>query len=342
MQEVTFTLQTITPLFLAGADQTTAELRAPTFRGLMRYWLRALVGGMAGTDSKGLEDVKQAETDVFGATDAGSAVSVRVSGSEKRLQEYYKQGNKFNITGKDYLLWSMESFRDKPRRLYFPQGTEFQVTLSVRDSNETHLNQAIVAFWLLTHLGGIGSRSRRCAGSLTFKPEEEVKSKVAEEVKSVLDAFNFSEPVDIKALQSQLKQGIELAQRQYGIRPNHVKAAPFDTLAKGSCRIWILHNNGKPWHSPDETMNALGENLQIYRKSIFPIWKRKVFGLPLKGVPGARLASPLLLRVTKLQGEQYVGVAVLFKTDSKDISIGDYSLIENWINNFQGILEVTL
>ena len=46
MQEVTFTLQTITPLFLAGADQTKAELRAPSFRGLMRYWQRALVGGM--------------------------------------------------------------------------------------------------------------------------------------------------------------------------------------------------------------------------------------------------------------------------------------------------------
>ena len=32
MQEVTFDLQTITPLFMAGADQATAELRAPSFR----------------------------------------------------------------------------------------------------------------------------------------------------------------------------------------------------------------------------------------------------------------------------------------------------------------------
>src|SRR5712691_3630676 len=31
MQEVTFEVQTITPLFLAGADQATAELRAPSF-----------------------------------------------------------------------------------------------------------------------------------------------------------------------------------------------------------------------------------------------------------------------------------------------------------------------
>jgi CRISPR-associated protein Cmr1 len=32
MQDVTFDVQTITPLFLAGADQATAELRAPSFR----------------------------------------------------------------------------------------------------------------------------------------------------------------------------------------------------------------------------------------------------------------------------------------------------------------------
>lgn len=33
MQEVTFEVETITPLFLAGADQATAELRATSFRG---------------------------------------------------------------------------------------------------------------------------------------------------------------------------------------------------------------------------------------------------------------------------------------------------------------------
>ncbi len=53
MQEVTFNVQTITPLFLAGADQAAAELRAPSFRGIMRYWLRALVGGLAETSPDG-------------------------------------------------------------------------------------------------------------------------------------------------------------------------------------------------------------------------------------------------------------------------------------------------
>ena len=79
MQEVTFTLQTITPLFMAGADQTTAELRAPSFRGPMRYWQRALVGGLVGTNAKGLQTVAEEEAAIFGATDAGSVMQVRIS-----------------------------------------------------------------------------------------------------------------------------------------------------------------------------------------------------------------------------------------------------------------------
>ena len=72
MLEATFTLRTLTPLFLAGADQTRAELRAPSFRGLMRYWHRALIAGIVGTDAKGLEKVAEAEKNIFGATDTGS------------------------------------------------------------------------------------------------------------------------------------------------------------------------------------------------------------------------------------------------------------------------------
>src|SRR5260370_32893468 len=84
MQEVTFDVQTITPLFLAGADQTTAELRAPSFRGEMRYWLRALVGGMVGTDRRGLDEGGRAETEGFGATDRGSAIQIKISHPEIR------------------------------------------------------------------------------------------------------------------------------------------------------------------------------------------------------------------------------------------------------------------
>jgi len=100
MPEVIFTLRTLTPLFLAGADQTTAELRAPSFRGILRYWQRALVGGLVP-----LETVKNIETTVFGATDTGSAVSIRVSATFNEPKEFTEQisvivGGRWQATGK--------------------------------------------------------------------------------------------------------------------------------------------------------------------------------------------------------------------------------------------------
>ncbi len=41
MKSIKFTLETITPLFLAGADGQTPELRPPSIKGMMRFWWRA-------------------------------------------------------------------------------------------------------------------------------------------------------------------------------------------------------------------------------------------------------------------------------------------------------------
>lgn len=45
MQNITVKLETVTPLFLGGAEprDKPPELRPPAFRGAMRYWLRAKV-----------------------------------------------------------------------------------------------------------------------------------------------------------------------------------------------------------------------------------------------------------------------------------------------------------
>lgn len=334
MQEVTFDVQTITPLFLAGADQATAELRAPSFRGEMRYWLRALVGGLVGTGDDGLKKVREAETEVFGATDRGSGVQVRVSGQPTKLEEFRRESRGRDVTGKDYLLWSLERFGDKPRRRGFPQNYTFQVTLSSHSTDDTPFKRGIAAFWLLTHLGGIGSRSRRCAGSLQATGD------------TVTIPFDI--PQTAQALQDQLTRGIQAARRLYEHQPVPLRDATFDALSPATCRIWILRNGERPWPNADVAMRDIGASLQAYRGSINPIQRRKIFGLPLMGVDNKnRRSSPLLLRITKLQGEQYVGVAMLFKTKvetrTDHFSTADYALIDRWVTkDFSKALEVKL
>lgn len=345
METVTFTLRTLTPLFLAGADQAQAELRAPTFRGLMRYWQRALIGGIVGTDANGLKKVMETETALFGATDTGSAVSIKVSVASNMPEEFTEQtsvriGGQWQATGKGYLLWSMaksgkaDKGNLKPARWCFSPGTSFQVTLSTRGNNEQKLKQAIAAFWLLTHLGSVGSRSRRCAGSLAVQP-----------IENQLPGISFNHSENAQALKQQLEQGLKAIRILYGnenkLEQRTIREARFDTLARNVCRIWILQDE-HPWSSADIAMKEIGESLQGYRGQL-PNEKRKIFGLPLMpGIRDKRRASPLLLRVTELQGNKYVGVAVLFKTTGGDVYMEDYTTIEQWTRDFPGKLEVML
>jgi len=332
MIQVTFTVRTLTPLFLAGADQNQAELRrSPAFRGLMRYWYRALVGGIVGTNAEGLKIVAEEEAKVFGATDRGSAVAIKVLAEPQQTLEFHRTGPRWSGTGTDYLFWSMEQFGNRARRRYFPENSEFQIELSAHGNDDASFKQAIAAFWLLVHLGGVGSRSRRCGGSIIVYSNE----------KNVA-GFSFGEPDSISGLQTHLKQGINAARKLCNIRPEYIRNASFDILARDVCRIWVLHNNSEAWPTPDDALNAIGFSLQAWRKDIEPLWKRKIFGLPLKNVSGERRASPLLLRLIKLQGEQYVGLAVLFKTTGKGIYPNDYQLIEDAIESFPGRSEVKL
>jgi hypothetical protein len=135
-----------------------------------------------------------------------------------------------------------------------------------------------------------------------------------------------------------------MARSLYELQPTSISEAFFDALSQETCHIWILRNNDHPWGSANEAIEHIGESLQDYRSTITPLWKRKIFGLPLKDVDmRSRRASPLLLRLTKLEREQFVGIAVLFKTKSEGLSIADYALIEKWVaQDFPKALQVTL
>jgi CRISPR-associated protein Cmr1 len=339
-----FEVRTLTPLFLAGADLAGAELRAPTLRGLLRYWLRTLVGGLLGTDGPGLDFTRQTESAIFGSMGTSSAITVQMSGASQGPHEFsekisIRQGEKQLSTGRGYLLWSMTkrgrrgNFR--PARWYYPAGTGFQVVLSARELFSLQFKQAIAAFWLLTHLGGIGSRSRRCAGSVQASVQADGSLLTA------LPSLSFVQAEHSQALKHQIESGIDSARKLIALETRPVQGARFDVLASGACRIWILHD-GQPWHSAERALQVTGERLQAYRSRL-SIEQRKIFGLPLaNSTPGARRASPLHLRITRLRGSYYVCVAVLFKTISEDVRVQDYEVIEQWSDEFRGKIEVQL
>ncbi|MBV9614032.1 MAG: type III-B CRISPR module RAMP protein Cmr1 [Ktedonobacteraceae bacterium] len=340
MQKGIFEVQTLTPLFLSGADLHTAELRPPALRGMLRYWYRALIGGMVGTDEQGLTIVQQAESALFGATEKGSAVTAQIAHASALPRIFnerisIRQEEQWRSTGIGYLLWSMaqsgkeERGNFKPARWYFPPGTGFQVTLAVHAGNERLLQQAISALWLLTRLGGLGSRSRRCAGSLVAHPLTDIFSDLP-----------FAPPEQVPELKRQLEDGIAIARTLNEQKTRPLQDADFDVLAPEVCRIWVLQDK-QPWPNAEVAMQSIGKKLQDYRNSL-NIVQRKIFGLPLPPLSYQRRSSPLLLRIAQLRNNTCVGIALLFKTIGNNVRKEDYAILEQWIQTFPGAVEVML
>ena len=88
VHSIRVTLETVTPLFLGGAEpRGEPELRAPSFRGAMRYWLRAALGGVIGDTNLG--GLHQLERIVFGSPDFGSPINTRLAPVSIKTQKAF-------------------------------------------------------------------------------------------------------------------------------------------------------------------------------------------------------------------------------------------------------------
>ncbi len=350
MPPIKFECQVLTPLFLGGADaRLNPELRAPSIRGAMRYWYRALLGGsmLVTSGTNELQILKENEARVFGTTEQGSAVTVRVAYATEPVRASFQKDRAsrtaeggFLPTGKDYLLWSMAATRQLPDREYIKPDTKFSVTLGARQ-DVVALRAATAAFWLLANLGALGARANRGAGSFQ-----------ALLVDSQGDEIAFRVCQSIDELQTHLTNGIQQCLAVIGDGKAQWRvfrdAQPsYDVIAPDAVQIWIVANAQGGWSSFSDALNGIGEKMRDYRShrktvgradhdavlkwleegGTSPEIKRAAFGLPIPfrysdGGPSdviqaegsERRASPLRIRITRLTTGKYVGVLTLFQS----------------------------
>lgn len=146
------TLETVTPLFLAGAEpRAEPELRPPAFRGVLRYWFRAAAGGVIGDQN--LAGLHRLESSIFGDTTRASPVVLRLGPIEGS--------------------WVPERVSILPhrsggaQRLALPAERRFQLRLQTRPGARPEVWQAACAtVALAVTCGGVGLRSRRGYGTL--------------------------------------------------------------------------------------------------------------------------------------------------------------------------------
>ena len=74
----TYRCELLTPMIMSGADQSVAELRAPSIKGALRWWWRALNPTPPGADGK-YHDLRAKEYAIFGGVHGEVAQKSKVS-----------------------------------------------------------------------------------------------------------------------------------------------------------------------------------------------------------------------------------------------------------------------
>lgn len=362
MNKVSLTLETITPLFLSGNDQNSVEFRAPSIRGQLRYWYRALLGGLGVTQPNLLFDF---ESQVFGKEEHGSRVLIRVkdihfAGGRVRKNEeldlgYDKTKKMTRHPGLTYLLYSTQLGGNK--RPYADVGTTFTLDVSSFDMDgQKWLKLAACAIWCWCHFGGLGSRARRGAGNIQVR-------RIAAENKLLDDLPDLSlESVnDIAALKDHLDSGLksvrDLACELNGLAKKlPTNGLDFPVLHPKHTDIWIIKDT---WNDALTAMEQVGDQFQKFRhkrapdfpsvldeylsKGGLPRLERPTFGIPLqfryRSAPDrkamvetknfVRRASPLILRFLRLGNGRILFLLIhlnsLFLPKGEQLKIEDQS-----------------
>jgi len=295
-----FRCRVVTPMFLGGANPNDApEFRPPSVRGLLRYWYRALLGARGEADPTAL---LQASAQVFGSAETASTVRVRIPGAGS--PEMMSPPELLKGEGRSY-LWHFIQAGDNDRPGIRP-GTPFEVHLSVvprraGPSPEGALEEAVRAFWLLVHLGGLGTRSRRFAGAFQA-------ACVDRSDKLTLPSFVPESPVEAW-MESQLAHLVEETGKQ--------TATDFDHL--GRAHVWMETNS---YASCSQAVDEIGKDYKKYRDRLTD-GQKLGFGIPIaQGDDGVhvqrsndtieRRASPLWMQLIEDQSGEYRPVFTLF------------------------------
>jgi len=373
------TLETVTPLFLGGADpRGEPELRAASIRGALRFWLRALLGGVIGNGK--LDELRRAEVAVFGSTDTGaSTVVVRISNVSfgasipfSRLAGWNPSSGSYEKPGIAYLFFAARRTQSEPERKAIPAGSSFELELGLRAGvqDQDALSKAYAALWLLTHLGGLGARSRRGAGSL------QVTQVHGNAPNSALPPLKIQASTP-EELRTELQEGLSKLRKNIGENASVGCPSRFDVLHPDVCKICVVDKEFSSW---EEALDAIGQQMQQFRNRRAPDYQnvknavqgegltqpveRAAFGLPivfyyrslggtkgtLEGERHDRRASPLFIHVNRLFNKKYALVLTFFQAQLLEegeklklkrqgppayVSTPDLSLIDDFIQEVQ-------
>ncbi|MGA9924694.1 MAG: type III-B CRISPR module RAMP protein Cmr1, partial [Isosphaeraceae bacterium] len=258
LRSVEVELEAVTPLWIGGASRQ-AELRPPSVRGHLRFWFRALAGGLLGEE---LRTVCEAESAVFGNTTRASSVVVRLFGSPRTGVSVV--GETEQLPGLAYMFWSVlqqrrdailpgERFRLRLNSRPFPFAPVEVVgrTLGMTESFE----MAAASLWLLVRLGGVGARMRRGAGGMSAVADPTGWPDCLPPLVSTART-----PAELAA---ELSAGLERVRQAAGwsARPP-TDPSSYDILHERVCQLYLADTTFPSWW---DAVNWAGEHFRAFR-----------------------------------------------------------------------------
>lgn len=258
---------------MGNANPNDCELRAPSIKGAMRFWWRAMHGNMP------IDKLREKEEEIFGGTEKGrSKVIVRVDSSRLKISkssykeeiwDNIKKAPKAGKEGEAYLFYSL--LMQHERRYY---NGIFQITLS--SASKKDLLECSDAFFLLSFFGGVGSRSRRGGGNFYIK-------KVTDNQRLLSQDYFIENDKDLKIY---ITNFLKIISNKYNIKSS-TKTPDFCNLS--NCKIYLIENKDLNFigiefknfrdRKPKSDYNGIKTFLQ--NGEVPQSFKKAIFGLPL-------------------------------------------------------------
>lgn len=308
--ETKFECEVITPMFMTGADGKTPELRPSEFKGMMRFWWRAI---------KADDDIcklREKEAEILGGTgevEGRSKVKIRISNPipgdtmiGKNLEKEIRDNK--NYHGLRYLFYSTYALRSRVK-LYIRPPYKFDIILSSLGSINNYYQHGLASLWLSIYLGGFGTRARRGGGNIA----------VTKVVGNSGDINFIPDKIDTKEkLKDWLENNLKTIKKE--ISPQ--KTNKYSNLA--GARILIFDH--KP--SWKDALNLVGEQFKDFREeNKSDIWGTAAFGMPvmhnrftIRMVPysdngrlSERMGSPIIFKIIK-SGTLYFPLIIKLNT----------------------------
>ncbi len=244
-KEIRLTFRVETPAFLHRMPDEAAELRAMSFKGALRYWVRAVLWRRF----RNIVKVRHFEQALMGSTARASRVGVRMRVLSLGHDRLEKHRNSNDDVGLAYLAGpGLHQYNNCWTADYLPGGTVFQVDLMLRWLSPEEgdvLKEAIRAFTLF---GGLGSRSRRGFGSCTL-----IES----------DGIDWTFPDDVNALKEALARFHgECWDTESSWEPSHLP--PYPAFSPHGYVGWCA---GEPGTAPIRMLEALGRTMLRFRSN---------------------------------------------------------------------------